>query len=106
MTPEEPGPSTDAERLHTLRRLVGGGVGVAVVLALLAGLAGAPGRTGAAIFLLVSAVTCGIAAAYGVVTAIRDELGDVTVSRRRVISVVGLFFAAAALMAMTAGAGG
>lgn len=82
------------------------GVAVAAMLAVAAGLGGAPGETGAAIFLLVTATTSAIAASYGVVTAIADDLRDLPVSRARVGWVVGLFFAAAALMAMTAGAGG
>lgn len=96
----------DDQRRRQLRRIVGLGVAAAAALAVLAGLGGATGQAGAAIFLLLSAMTCAIAATYGVLTAVRDDLKDVPVSRARVVWVVVLFFAAAALMAMTAGAGG
>lgn len=101
-----PEPSLDARRRRTLRRIVGTGVLVAAAVALLAGLAGATGQAGAAIFLLLSATTCAVAATHGVLTAVRDDLRDHRVSRARVGWIVGLFVAAAALMAMTAGAGG
>lgn len=101
-----PSPDTDRARRRRMRWIVGVGVGVAAALALLAGLAGATGRAGAAIFLLVSAGTAAVAATYGVVTAVIDDLREVRVSRARIGWVVGLFFAAAALMAMTAGVGG
>lgn len=106
MTADGPPPTVDDRRLRTLRRVVGAGTAIALGLALVSGVAGAPGDTGAAIFLLLSSATCGVGAAYGVVTAVRDDLADVPVSRRRVVWVVALFFAAAALMAMTAGTGG
>lgn len=86
--------------------IVGVGMTVAVVLALLAGVSGASGRAGAAIFLLLSAASCAVAATYGVVTAVIDDVRGIRVSRSRVAWVVVLFFLAAALMAMTAGVGG
>ena len=89
-----------------MRRIVGIGMLVGLALALLAGLAGATGQAGAAIFFLVAAASCAVAATWGVVTAVRDDLKGEQVSRRRVVWVVGLFFAGAALMAMTAGVGG
>lgn len=96
----------DARRLRTMGRV--GGVGVLLTVALVAAtaLAGAPGRVGAAIFLLLGAATCAVVATYGVLTAVRDDLRDVRVSRGRVLWVVALFVAGAALMAMTAGVGG
>ena len=104
--PAEDVADTDRLRRRTIRRIVGIGMGVAALLAVLTGVAGATGRAGAAIFLLVSAASCAIGATYGVLTAVRDDLRDVPVSRRRIGWVVGLFFAGAALMAMTAGVGG
>lgn len=89
-----------------MRWIVGAGIGVAAVLAVLAGAAGATGAAGAAIFLLLSAASSALAATYGVVTAVVDDLRQVRVSRARIGWVVGLFFAGAALMAMTAGVGG
>lgn len=89
-----------------MRWIVGCGVGTATALSVLAGVAGATGRAGAAIFLLLSAASAATAATYGVVTAVVDDLRQVRVSRARIGWVVGLFFAAAALMAMTAGVGG
>lgn len=108
---DEPGAATadhelDRRRRRSLRRVVGSGLVVAVVLAVVAGAGGATGQAGAAIFLLVSALSCAVGAAVGVVAAVRDDLRGHQVSRARVVWVVGLFFAAAALMAMTAGAGG
>ena len=44
--------------------------------------------------------------AYGVLLAVRDDLKEQPVSRARIAWIIGLFFSAAALMAMTAGAGG
>lgn len=104
----DPSSATDTDRRRRRRMgwIVGIGMGVAVVLALLAGVAGATGRAGAAIFLLLSAGSCALAATYGVVTAVIDDVRDVRVSRSRIGWVVGLFFTAAALMAMTAGVGG
>lgn len=96
----------DRRRRRTLLRIVLVGVGIAVGLGLLAGVAGASGTAGAAIVLLLSAATCAVAAAWGVVAAVLDDLRDEHVSRGRIGWVVGLFVAAAALMAMTAGIGG
>lgn len=89
-----------------MARTTGAGTGLAAILALLAGAAGATGRAGAAIFLLLSAGSCAVGATYGVVTAVVDDLRGVRVSRVRIGWIVGLFFGAAALMAMTAGVGG
>ncbi len=96
----------DLARRRTLRRILGVGAGLGAVLAVLAGFAGATGQAGAAIFFLLAAASCAVAATYGVLTAVRDDLKGHHVSRRRVVWVVGLFFAGAALMAMTAGVGG
>lgn len=96
----------DAGRLRTMRRTAGIGMLVALAAAVVAGGAGATGRAGAAIFLLLSATSCAVGATYGVLTAVRDDLRDDPVSRARVLWIVGLFVAGAALMAMTAGAGG
>ncbi len=86
--------------------IVGIGAGLAAALALLAGVAGATGRAGAAIFLLLTAGSCALSATYGVITAVIDDLRGIRVSRSRIGWVVALFFGAAALMAMTAGVGG
>lgn len=96
----------DRRRRRTMRRIAGGGAVVGLALALLAGLAGATGQAGAAIFLLTSALGCALGATWGVVAAVRDDLRGQRVSRARVAWVLGLFLGAAMLMAMTAGAGG
>ena len=100
------GEALDRARLRRIRRIAGVGALVGAALAMLAGLGGATGQAGAAIFLLVAATSCAVAATYGVLVSVRDDLRDEPVSRTRVLWVVGLFFGAAALMAMTAGAGG
>lgn len=100
------GEALDRARIRRIRRIAGGGSLVGLALAVLAGVGGATGRAGAAIFLLVAATSCAAAATYGVLVSVRDDLKDEPVSRARVVWVVGLFFGAAALMAMTAGAGG
>lgn len=97
---------TDRRRRRRMGWIVGVGMAVAVALALLAGAAGATGRAGAAIVLLLSAASCAVSATYGVVTAVIDDVRGTRVSRPRIAWVVVLFFAAAALMAMTAGVGG
>lgn len=97
---------TDRGRRRRMGAIAGIGMGVGAVLALLAGAAGATGRAGAAIFLLLAAGSCALAATYGVITAVIDDLRETRVSRSRIGWVVALFFAAAALMAMTAGVGG
>lgn len=110
--PDEAPPPTDDEAAHdrrrrrTMRRIAGVGSLVGLALSLLAGVAGATGQAGAAIFLLVSALSCALGATWGVVAAVRDDLRGHRVSRARVAWVVGLFLGAAMLMAMTAGAGG
>lgn len=96
----------DQRRRRTLLRIVLVGVAVAVGLGVLAGVAGASGAAGAAIVMLLSSATCAVAAAWGVVAAVLDDLRDEHVSRGRIVWVVALFVAAAALMAMTAGIGG
>lgn len=106
IVPDDPSDDHDLARRRTMRRIVGIGTGIGVVLSLLAGLAGATGQAGAAILFLLAAASCAVAATYGVLTAVRDDLRDRAVSRRRVVWIVGLFFAGAALMAMTAGVGG
>lgn len=96
----------DRRRLRRIRRTAGVGCLVGLGLAVLAGLGGASGRAGAAIALLVGAASCAVAATYGVLTAVRDDLRGDGVSRTRTAWIIGLFFGAAALMAMTAGVGG
>lgn len=97
---------TNAMRLQRQRRITAIGAGVALALALLTGVAGGTGAAGAAVFLLVMAATCAVAATFGAITAVRDDLRDIRVSRARMAWTVGLFFAAAGFMAMTAGVGG
>lgn len=100
------GPSADLVRRRRIRRIAGSGILLGVVLALAAGGAGATGQAGAAIMLLLSAAGCAVAATYGVLTALVDDLRGRAVSRRRLLWIVLMFVGAAGLMAMTAGVGG
>lgn len=100
------GPPPDLVRRRYIRRIAGGGISLGLLLSVGAGAAGATGRVGAAILLLLSAAGCAAAATYGVLTAVVDDLRDRPVSRRRLLWVIMMFVAAAALMAMTAGVGG
>ncbi len=104
--PPDAAVDTDRRRRRRMGAIAGIGSGIAVVLSLLAGGAGATGRAGAAIFLLLASGSCALSATYVVVTAVIDDLRGVRVSRARIGCVVALFFSAAALMAMTAGVGG
>lgn len=98
--------AVNAARIRRQRRIAGIGAAVALALALLAGGLGGSGQVGAAIFLLVTAVSCAGAATYGVFTALRDDLRRVRVSRARIGWTAGLFVLTALLMAMVAGVGG
>lgn len=96
----------DAHRRRRMRQIVLGGSGTGIVVFLLAGLGGADGRDGLAILLLLTAATCAVAAVYGGVTLLVDDLRSVAISGRRILATVGLFALAALLMAMVAGIGG
>lgn len=98
--------AVDTHRLRRMRQVLVAGSVVAVLLFLLAGLSGADGRDGLAILLLVLAAACAVSAAYGGVTLLVDDLRSHAISRRRIVSSLGLFVAAAVLMAMVAGVGG
>lgn len=77
-----------------------------VALAVLTGVLGASGRVGFVVLLLVWALAAAIAALYAGLTAVIDDLKGRPVARARVGAAVGLFFLAAILMALVAGAGG
>jgi hypothetical protein len=106
MTTEPEAAPDDAARRRRIVQILLAGLAVATLLTVGVGLAGADGRAGAAVWMLVMAATSGVGALYGVVTALVDDLKDRQVSRARIAWMVGLFFAAAALMAMVAGVGG
>lgn len=99
--PPEPDP-----RVRRTWRIAGGGAVVAVALAVLTGVLGATGRVGFVVLFLVLALSAGLAALYAGTTAVVDDLKGRRVARARVVSAVGLFFLAALLMALVAGAGG
>jgi len=106
MQEPDAGPPLDLVRRRRIRRIAGGGIVLGVLLSLGVGAAGGTGRAGAAILLLLSAAGCAVAATYGVLTAVLDDLRGRGVSRRRVVWIVAMFAAAAGRMAMTAGIGG
>jgi hypothetical protein len=106
MTGTPPVDDLDPLRRRRLSRITIGAVIAATAIAVLTAVGGGGARAQVAVWLLVAATGCGIGALYGVVTAIVDEYRDRVVSRSRIVWTVGLFFAAAALMAMLAGVGG
>lgn len=100
-------PDRDRDVVRRMRRiLLVLGLGLGVVLALVVGLFGRDGRAGLAVVLLMLALACATAAGYGGITALRDDLADVPVSRKRIVWVVGCFIAAAMLPTMLVGIGG
>lgn len=93
-------------RLRSMRRIAVTGSLTGIVLALGVGFAGGTGRTGMAVFLLVTTLGLGVTAVYGIGTAVIDEYRDQPVSRARMGFMVAAFFGAAAMMAMVAAVGG
>lgn len=101
------GPSLVDRRQRVTRRIViWGTLGAGGGLAVVTGLLGATGRGSLAILLLVSAASLAVAALYAVATLALDDLRGEPTPRRRVVTALGLFLGAAALMAMVAGIGG
>ena len=96
----------DALRRRRLVRIPLWAAGIGVVLAVLSGALGAEGRASVAILLLVLASGFAVAALYGVMTAILDDMRGHTVSRVRLVFVGSWFFGSTALMAMVANIGG
>lgn len=102
-----PEPDHDDRRVRRTWWIAGGGsLGVGLALALLVGALGGEPRAGMAVLLLVSALSCGVGALYGIGTAVADDLRGRPTSRRRPIAAGVLFLLAAVLMAMVAGVGG
>lgn len=96
----------EAARLRGPRRLAAGGVGAAVVLSALTGLAGLDGRTGFAVFLLLTAlVTAASGVWLGGVLLLDEFRGDPT-SLRRGLWVAGLFLGALVCMVAVGGVAG
>jgi hypothetical protein len=89
-----------------MRRIAVAGLLSGFVLALAVGFAGATGRAGMAVFLLVTTLGLGVTAVYGIGTSVVDEFRDRPVSRARMGWMLAAFFGAAALMAMVAAVGG
>lgn len=97
----------NAARLRRTRRIAGVGTfGLGTLCALVIGFAGADGRAGMAFFLLVAAASCALAAVYGMLTAVVDDLRGVRVARSRLFWTLGLFLLGAMLPAMVVGLGG
>jgi predicted lipid-binding transport protein (Tim44 family) len=93
-------------RVRRTWAIAGGGLAAGVALALVSALLGGSGRVGMAVLLLVTALGSAVAALYGLVTAVVDDLRHRPVARARPVAAVGLFVVAAMLMAMVAGIGG
>lgn len=99
----------DGSRDPWLRRVavvMGVGLGVGILAAVGAGLAGATGRVGAVIILLVLSLAAGTSAVMALVTSAIEEFRGGDVSWRRPVLGIVLFVAAAMLMAMTVAAAG
>lgn len=108
---EPPEGGTERDRPHDpkVRRtwaIAGWGFVAGIVVTALAALLGAGGRIGMALLLLVTALACGLAALYGGLTAVIDDLKHRHVARARPIAAGALFLLSAMLMAMVAAAGG
>lgn len=96
----------DRRRMRVTLRIAWIAALVAVALALLVGALGAGGRTGMAVFLLVTATGSSLAALHGIGTLLYDDLKGRRPARRRAALAAGLFAAAALMMAMMTGVGG
>lgn len=104
----EPGVAAEHERRRRrpTRRVLTVGGGLSLLGAVLVGLLGADGAGSLAAGFVGAALTC---AAAGIVTlggAVRDELRDEPVARRRVVTGVGLLLAAPVCLVLAAGAAG
>lgn len=97
----------DGRVVRRMRRIVAvGAIGLGGAAAAAVAAIGADGRAGLAVVLLCTAVAAASAAGYGAVTALRDDLADVPVSRRRITWIIALFVLAAMLPTMLVGIGG
>lgn len=92
--------------LRVLRRLGLGGAAIGVVLAVVVGLIGGTGKDGAAVLLLILALTSSLIGLVGVLTMARDDHRGVVIVRSRIIITVAGFIGATLLMAMLVGVGG
>lgn len=99
------GPPPDPA-LTVLRRVGLVGVGLGFLLAVVVGLIGGSGRDGAAVLLLLLALTSALLGAVGVATMARDDHRGQPISRTRVVVTVAGFAGATLLMAMLTGIGG
>lgn len=95
----------DRGRVRTSLRLAGLGTLTGLVLALLTGLTGGSGRAGAAVALLVGAVSCGAGALHGVASLVLDDLRGKQPSGWRAVVVGALFVVTALLLSMVMGLG-
>lgn len=96
----------DRRRVGRGLRLAGLGTLAGLGLALLTGLAGGSGRVGAAVTLLVGAVSCGVAALHGVASLLLDDLRGEQPSGWRAVVVGALFVVTALLLSMVMGLAG
>lgn len=102
--PEQAGQDRDHRIVRRIRWIFGAGFGLGFALAVAAAVgAGVSGRGGLAIVLLASAAGSATAALYGTATVLYDDLKGQHRSRHRIAWSVGLFAAAAFLLAMAAG---
>lgn len=103
--PDTVPPATDP-RVRRTWRIAAVGALVAVAVAVLTGVLGGTGRVGFVVLFLLLSLSATLSALYAGLTAVVDDLKGRRVARARVVSAVGLFFLAALLMALVAGAGG
>lgn len=96
----------DRRRTAASLRITGLGMLAGLLLALAVGLAGGRGSVGAAVFLLVGALSAGLGGLHAVGALLLDDLRDRQPSVWRGVLAGGLFALGAVLMAMVAGLGG
>jgi len=94
----------DRMRLKQMHRFAKTGVVLAVIATGATALLGASGAAGAAVFFLLTAFGCVLAALVGLGFAIADEIRRLPVALRRIVFAVLYFAAAAASMVATVGA--
>lgn len=82
------------------------GVGIGILAAIGVGLAGASGRVGAVVVLLIVSLATALAALMALLSSVVEELRGADVAWRRPVMGIMLFVVAAMLMAMTVAAAG
>lgn len=96
-------PDADRRRLRQSWRVLAVGGAVAVLAAVVAGLAGLPGQVGVLALLVVGALALAVTAIHALALALVDDMKDRGVARRRPLIAGGLLLLAGVLMAMAGG---